>query len=319
MSLARRAAMEFVQARVDAVQQIDAFLARHGNSDQAAEAMYYKGLLFDMHVDQPALRDTQSLRYAWSVPQEASQSIWETLVSRFGRRDVSVAARWRLATLMALWQGTDENQPFRFTKAAELLTEARGVLEEILAQARDMGPQEVGGIWRHGVFSPPAPAMSAADLEDLSWRLACLAGLISPENRTGHFEHDKRLAELVGLNPFDLTYDDRLTKLIMDSPAGDPLIDNIQLARILRCRDADERIEKLTGLIAQYGQRDGAVRAMVELARIFIAQHNASEHLRDRQLLLSQAHGYLGQVLSLRPESVWADQAEALLRAWPIQ
>jgi len=91
------------------------------------------------------------------------------------------------------------------------------------------------------------------------------------------------------------------------------------LAQVLLIADIDERILRLTNLVKIYHQKDAGVEAMLELALLLLKQRERSEHLADRQMLLSRSHEYLQRIHTLRSGTVIAQMAKNLLEKNPIE
>ena len=82
-SLARRKFHNLESAQLRAIDEIDLFIAEHKNHPLEADALYYKGLLYDMKVNFAALRDEDMLRFYYDVPSNHSEPIWGEILKRF--------------------------------------------------------------------------------------------------------------------------------------------------------------------------------------------------------------------------------------------
>ena len=58
---------------------------------------------------------------------------------------------------------------------------------------------------------------------------------------------------------------------------------------------------------------------MLELAVMLLKQRDRSEHLADRQMLLSRGHEYLQRINALSPGTFIAKMAKDLLEKNPIE
>ena len=326
LSPARRSANEFGKACFDAIDHIDLFISQYPGGLREPDAIYYKALISDINVDYRALRDERVVQFYFDRPTVAtnSQQLWRALLERFPETSVSVEARWRLALMLA---GSEPRTPapgdaetYGFNEAQELLVEAKrrcSVLIQELQQRRRESDLEPGPL--AAIFTSPPETMSLAELRNLLLRIDRLASLIDKENRTGHPEQDRRLARFVRLDERRLDYKQQLTVLTLDSPKPDPLIDNIELAQAQLERDPDQRVVLLSELAQRYPDKDGGVGAMLALARVLLDQRHQTDRSVDRRELLIRSREQLQRIITLRPESFWADAARELLRSNPLE
>lgn len=142
---------------------------------------------------------------------------------------------------------------------------------------------------------------------------------LGSDNRTGLPEHEERLTAFAALNPYQLNYEEQLKALQFSAAQPDPLLDNIELALALLLPDPQQKIQRLTDLITLYPQSDGAIEARLELALALLDQKNRSEYPGDRQILLTSSREYLQQIVTLRPDTFWADFAHTLLQNNPVE
>jgi hypothetical protein len=138
--------------------------------------------------------------------------------------------------------------------------------------------------------------------------------LINPENRSGNLQHDERLAELVSLDPQQLSYEHRLKKLQLDSPQPDPLIDNIALAHALLEEKVEQRIRLLREIAEQYPQRDGGIEARLEMVLAILQNPN-----RPESASTESCRSELQKIIELRPDLFAARYARKLLQPLQIQ
>ena len=313
-SLAMREVIKFFVAKYNADERIAKFIDSYPSDPRVAEAIYYRALLKDVAVDLPTLRDEDTLRFYHDVPNEESEIYWRDLLDRFGEADVSVEARWRVARLLGASKPDAVTGDFYFDEALELLNEAKARAAALLEKHRSRagnGSHNAG--WFRDVFSKPPSGLTEADLVDLCQRIARLGRLIRPENRGPLRPHLERLADLVGLDPHQLDYGDRLQELLLNAPKSDPLIDNIELAQALLVNDADVRQGRLVDLAQRYHDCDAGVEAMFELAQLLIEKYRRSEHQGDRDSLRTAGIEWLQKVIALEPDTYLAQRAEEQL------
>jgi hypothetical protein len=317
-SRASRESFEFYRAKVNSIDHIDSFMGRYSDDPRVSAALYYKALLFDLSVDLTILRDEDALRFYHDFPMPESQKIWRLLLDSFDQTTVSIEARLRLALQLAGQKPQKSTDSFKFKEAQQLLDEAQVLCAAFLQKQQENTPrQSYSTSWLGDVFRKPPPALTDEELSLLQVRMARLQMLISKENRTGHIQHEQRLAEFVSLNPHQLNYPDRLQELMSKSPQPDPLIDNIELAQAMLIKNTDDRITKLSDLTERYPDRDGGVEAMLELAQILLEKYHRSEYQGDREVLRSRSTELLQKITSLRPDSFLAQYAQKLLQNLP--
>lgn len=316
-SLAARNVIEFYLHKLHSIEEIDRFIKLHPNHPRVADALYCKALLIDLNVDQRALRDDDTLRYYHHLPSTDSELVWRLLLQRFPDAPVSIEARRRIARLDAAYLPEAPANSFKFDDAIDLLDDAQQRCRVLLAWRRQNPPPSR---WWSDLFSPPEPTITDEHLQGLHLRIGRLTSLIGRANRTGHLRHEKRLARFVGLDPHQLDYSQQLKALLFDSPQPDPLIDNIRLAQVLLERDPDRKMILLTNLTQQYPDTDGGLEAHLKLALILLEQRRRSEHLSDRQSLLSASRKHLQAIVDRQPpDDFWSQQANELLQKNPVQ
>ncbi len=312
---AEERAAAFVISRTKAIDQIRNFNQRYPNDQRVADALYYQAMLTDCQTDRRALLNENLLRFHYDLPSSQSQPFWNELLSKFDKSSWSIEARWRLAHLLAGTIPQTPTESFQFDQAQKLLLDAQQLCEEHLSQQRKPDdPTRNGKSWLSEIFREPTQALSLEQLSNLQMRIAATLMLIDQENRTGHFAHDKRLAQFVRLDLRQPDYEKNLQQLLQNSPQPDPLIDNIELAQVAQITDPEKKITLLTDLTRRYPDRDGGVQAMLELAQTLLEKRNRSEHQGDRELLLSRCQEYLQKIITLRPNSLPAKFAQERLR-----
>ncbi len=265
-SIARKKLVNFEQARLKAIQQIDVFIEEHSShllqDSRLVDAIYFKGLLNDLRPDIRAISDEDILRFYYDSPSSFSQPIWQELVDRFGDSIVSIDARRRLALLAAMRQPQRPDEIFGFDEATRLLDEALLTLESA-KQATSIRYRS-DQFWYERfktLFTPPSPSIGHDELIRLETKMKALKGLISSENRTGHRIHDTRLAAFIGLDPHRLEYEEKLLELLNNSPNPDPLRDNIEFALAQLKTKEEDRIARFKEIIREFPDSDGAHNA----------------------------------------------------------
>jgi len=311
---------KFYQAKIDAIKQLDNFIAQASPHDRhVADAQYYRALLIDINVDLRALRDSDFLRFSSETPQPASEKAWKQILEQFPQADVSIEARYRLARLYAAAIPQNPGDNFRFDQALILLNDARILGEKIIQERKILAAQENADPgFLADIFSQPQPALTNEKLDALQITIGKLITLIDQENQLGLPIARERLAEFVGLDILNLDYESRLTELRLTATIpDDPLIDNIILAQTLLQTDVDLRIEQLTLITTDYDQSDGGALAMIELARLLMEKYLRSDYPGDRQVLRSRSAELLQKILTNRPNSFLAQFAQKLLEELP--
>jgi len=311
VSFAQQEALNFKWAQNRCWRYIDNFIQNHPQDKKVADAMYYKALVFDMKVDTRALRDEDMLRFYNDIPSMYSHSLWKEIVDHFGESEVSVEARWRLAYLSAGRNPQKRSDGVQFDEAIELLNKAEQQCQKAL-ERRQEKPKK-SWFWRSRIgliFTPPPPTVSDEDLANLEKRIGKLKMVLDKENRQGDKLHLDRLQKFVSLDPYQQNYEDRLKELMLNAPQPDPLRDNIELRLALLEKDQNNKITRLTELIRQYPDRDGGLSAMLELAGILLEESKKSQHRSDRQNLHQEAMKLLQNIISIRPDSYLAREAQ---------
>lgn len=320
MAMARAEASRFVFAKITSSTYFDHFIKNHPGDPREADTLYYKALIVDIKVDSQALRDEDMLRFYDNVPGIHSQAIWNDIIKRFGQSEVAVEARWRMARLLA--GGNPENSDItkNFDDALELLRQGRKLCRQFIAGRKKTTKRSFFWNSRLGaIFTPPAPTVSDEELLALRDRIERLILLISPENRTSRQSNDIRLSKFVGLDTCQFNYEDKLKELMLNAPKPDPLVDNIELAQAMVEKDPNDKRARLTDIIKRYPQRDAGLQAMLELARILLEDRKSSEHRADRQNLRQKSLELLNNIISSRPDSYLAREAQKIIDDNPLQ
>jgi len=318
VSEAQKAALSFKLGWTNAITHISEFKKTYPKDKRVADTLYYMGLLFDMKADIHALREDDILVFYYDTPSERSESIWQELLENFPQSQVSLEARWRLARLRAVRKPKSSTDSFNFTGSLSLLQEAQDICTKLVKKRQEItNKNSYRPEWMGDIFTPPASTLTNDQLVSLQVRISRLSMLIGKENRSGHRQHDERLAEFVSLDSHQPDYMQRLTALKSGIPQDDPLIDNIELGQALLIKEPDSKIEKLTELVRLYENRDGGIEARLELALGLLEKRNRSEHQGDRALLLSRCREHLQKITEQK--NYLAQYAQALLTNNPIE
>lgn len=310
-SAARRAANDFDNAQLDAIDHITAFLQSNPNGSREPDAIYYLALLYDLKVDPRALNDENTLQFYAAMPTTRSVELWRDLIDRFGDSAVSVEARYRLAwRLSAGAQNSDAPDPF--AEPLRLLEQAKQLCEEILQKRR----QETADTWISSIFTPPSPTVTTKQLTTLHDQIAQLIALIT-FNRTGHPNHYQRLARFISIDPHHRMYKQDLTVLRLNAVASDPLLDNIVYALTMLETNIDQQILLLNDMIELYPGTDGAMQAQISLAQILIDKRNRGELPEQQQINLDNCLQQLRTIIQNYPNSYFAEKAQDILDNYP--
>lgn len=314
-------ARKFIEAKDRAIENIDCFIQMYPNEKRVADALFYKGLLLDLKPNVRQLVEQKRLVFYTEIPVPASLPIWRQVLDRFDQLPVAIAARWRLAILTLQIEEEKQDYTERFQQATILLLTAQKNCQARIEKRKEKERRTVSQTtWMPSmsdIFNPRVPTLPDNDLNTLYRRIGRLLALLAKENRQGHLIHEKRLADFIGLDPYQLDYETRLKALTLNAPQPDPLLDNIELAQAMLKDDPDQRRDLLMNLISRSPDKDGGVAAMIELAKVYLEKFNRSENETDRHLLRTQGQGHLQKVLTLRPNSYFAQQAQQLLSEWP--
>jgi hypothetical protein len=314
-------ARKFVHAKEGAIQNMDRFIEKYPNDKRVADALYYKGLLLDLKPNVRRLEDQKRLGFYTDIPSLASEAAWQLLLERFAELPLALEARWRLAYGIACREAEPGNYAEQFRQATAYLMEAQNLCQALMQLRKEKVRQAVSDTtWMPSmsdIFNPKLLTLSDDELKALHRRIGKLRAVLAKENHPGLPIHEKRLAEFVRLDPYQLDYETRLKALTLNSPSPDPLLDNVELARAMIKTDPDQRRDLLSGLVDRYPEQDGGVSAKIELAKVYLEKYNRSANEADRNLLRTQGQGYLQEVLTQRPDSYFAQQAQELLSEWP--
>ena len=320
LSLANAEVAEFYKARREAAEHIDNFILRHPQDRHVADALYFKGLLFDLKVDSRALLQEDMLKIYADLPSAGSEWIWKRLLERFPQSDHAITARVRMALLTATRKSGSSPQD-NFGGAIELLTQAQQLCRARI-EHRQNGKGNTGlwKKWLGGVFTPPPPTITADQLVQLEWQIGRWLGLLGPENHLGQTVYQERLANFIALDPRQTNYSDQLSALIKDSPfkstgQTDPLIDNLELAQIELIPEIETQMAGFRELARRYPERDGGLEAGLLLAQLTLEQYNrADQKSVDGKQLLRQCLEELSLIVERRPDNYPGPQALILLQ-----
>jgi hypothetical protein len=301
--------LEYAKKKEWLLQQYDLFIDKSSNSSRMPIALYFKAILSDYQPDIRLLGEEEVLHFYSEVPHESSGDIWFRLYRDFGNSPESLEARWRISKL---WAGRG-----LFEQAEELLDETQTMIaEQIKILRAKQGPNET--LLR--LFQAPAETvMTIPRLDDLQRRLEQLRTLIGPDNRTREPESRERLARFVMLDPHSLNYPQQLDRMLQQTPAHDPLVDNILLAQAKLIYDEHLRAEKFAELYKVHQDSDGGIQALYELCLLkigFWRQQEKSDPDQKKECL-DEARAILTSFLSLYPNSFYTEQIQKNLDSLP--
>ena len=164
------------------------------------------------------------------------------------------------------------------------------------------------------VFGKPAEsAVPAFKLSELRMKLMQLASLIGSENYTDSDESRQRLAKFVILNPHGQDYALQLDRLLGQTGDKDPLRDNLLPAKALLVVDLGLRAEQLARLADEFEGTDGGMHGLYELGVLRFRLWQDGQNSGPNKARLAEARTVLTRFVKLYPESIYAEQAGALL------
>ena len=302
--------LKYQAARQRLIERYDLFINRRQKSWRMPVALYYKALLSEYSPDINVLGQKEILHFYSDYPHERSREIWYRLYREFGDSPESLEARWRVSKH---WAGQG-----RFGQAEELLAEAQVMVAERL---KKLGKEQTQNETFFSPFRPPADsAITVFKLTELQRKLNQLRSLINEENRTGETESIRRLAEFVMLNPHSSDYAVRLEELLEKTKDGDPIRDNILLAKTKLIADERLRTEKLSQLHEKFEDTDGGMQALYELALLKIhlwRQRSGESNPEQKKKYLADARVTLTSFIERYPNSFCAEQAKKNLDDLP--
>jgi hypothetical protein len=290
-------------------EQYDLFINRRPRSRRMPIALYFKALLSECSPDIKMLGQNEVLHFYSDYPYERSREIWYRLYGQFGTSPESVEARWRIAKH---WAGQA-----RFQQADALLAEAESMADEQLKLLA--GQQKQSDTFFRIFHPPPDSVMTVFKLTELQRRLNLLRSIIGSQNRTEQVTTSGRLARFIMLNPHSEDYSRQLDELLAQMGEGDPLTDNVLLAKAKLAADEQLRSEKLSQLHAKLPDTDGGMQALYELALLKISMWRKQDesNLEQKKKCLAETRAILISFVSLYPDSFFAGQARKNLDNLP--
>jgi hypothetical protein len=300
--------LEYQAKRQWLFEQYDLFINKRSNSRRMPIALYYKALLSEYGPDVNVLGKKEILHFYSDYPYERSREIWYRLYTEFGQSPESIEARWRIAKH---WAGQG-----KFEQADKLLVEAETMLKAERSKMLEKEQPSDGSFF--GLFRlPPESVMTLPKLDELKRRIDLLRLLIGPENRTDEQGAIERLAEFVMLNSYASDYSQRLDGLLEQMDDKDRLRDNILLAQAKLIADEQLRAEKLSRLHKEFGNTDGGMLALYELALLKIGLYQSEQGSEQKKKLLADARATLESFIKLYPASFLAEQVKKNLDGLP--
>ena len=205
-----------------------------------------------------------------------------------------------------------------FEEAERLIAEAQTMLAAKLSKHLEDEQTPPGKLF--GLFRPPPDsAMTVPKLNELQRRLSQLHVLISSKNRTDEPDSIERLAKFVKLNPHAPDYAQHLDRLLEQTEDGDPLRDNILLARAKLIADEQLRAEKLSEIHEEYSRTDSGIMALYELGllKISLWRQQADSNAEMKKQYLEQARATLTSFIDSYPDHFCAEQVKNNLAGLP--
>ena len=289
----------------------DLFMEKWGDSDRVAIALYFKAMLSEYHPDTRYFEKNEVLRFYSDYPFYDNLLLWQKLYDRFPQSPESLEARWRLAMHLA---GKEQ-----FDKARELCEVTLTKIRDYQASQTQTDNAAVKADSLFTAFHSPArTVMTPFKLSDLEFRLRHLLTRISKDNLGADADAKRRLAAFVILNPHSNDYAARLDGLLAEMTQEDPLHDNILLQKTLLIKDARQRMQLLSELARQTPATDAGIQALFELAmtKVQIWKDPQTPDETKQQLLI-ETRGILTEFVQNYQDSLFADQAAALLKSLP--
>ncbi len=301
--------LKYQEKRTELTVQYELFISKWPLSRRMPIALYYKAVLNEYSPDIKLFGQKETLRFHSDYPHTETVPVWLTLYERFPQSAEALEARWRYATHLAGLGRFDESTTH--CDVAEVL------LEEHLKLSRGYPVAE--GRFLTAFAAGPETVMTPFKLRELQRKLRRLRQLISDENRTDSAESKDRLARFVILNPYSLGYSDDLDVLLSETKEGDPLRDNILMAKIMLISDTQLMAEQLKGLGEEYPDTDGGIQALYELGvlKVGLWKEADSDDPEDKQAWLADARAVLTSFTAQYPQSIFSEQAQALLENLP--
>lgn len=290
----------FAQQQAEAIQSLDAFLARFPDSRYVPNVLYLKGRAMDMRLDQQAFQEAMVFRYYNNFPAMASRPIWRTLHEKFVDSRLRIAATYRLAVLEA---------------RAGQVDEAVGLLEGLMARYMDEdlegATQPAQRDWR-SLLAKASPsdrlALNKESFYLAAWKLRDLL-----VNNRDPQQNDLPLVRLLSLDPRHPMYRWNLKKLRAEIPISypmTPLADNLDVLIAATQPSRSRRIEDLNALVEsllQAGDSDALPRARYELGLAYRLDARPAE-----------ARVAFEEVIGLHPDTPWAVEARSCLAGMGI-
>lgn len=292
------------------IEQYDKFITKWPRSKRTPIALYYKAMLHEYKPDIRRLgQDPQEVLHFYSdYPHHETRVIWFELYDKWPESRESLEARLRLAIHLA---GQGE-----FNKAMELCRDAKERIDKQLELMQSTPPAEESLLT---AFSDPSKTiMTPFKLTELKSRLSEFEILISEQNRTDTDQSRNRLAIFVLLNPYGKDYEANLNNLFQKMQEGDPLRDNVLLAKVMLNTDSQLKAAELKSLSETYANTDGGVRALYELGLLKVSLWKSPQaEAEEKKKYLAEARGILTSFIELYPKSIFSEEARNMLASLP--
>ncbi len=300
--------LKYQSKRSQLLAQYNYFIEKRPASRRVPTALYYKALLNEYSPDARYFGHTEILRFYMDYPFYENLHIWQDLLIQFPDSPEALEARWRIAV--------QEAGNGRIKEAIGLCEVDLALLEKTRATLQDP-PSSTGSLL--AVFVPPAQtAMTRYKLQDLRTRLLILKETLSPVNQGTAEETKQRLARFVILNPYSRNYAQRLEELQAELSPGDPLEDNVLLARCRLIPDLPLRAKSLLEISEKFPAAESGIQALYELGTLRVQQWKEMKpEDQGRQAVLGEARQILTRYIETYPQGSCAEPALRLLASLP--
>jgi len=316
-SIAEETTVQIVYTLINTFTQIDKFISiPNRKPEYLANALYYKGMLKELRVDERALKKDR-LHFYYSNTTDASKGIWEKIMVDYADTDVSIEAQYRLAKLQASTFSQEKRNIKNFETAVILLKQAEKQCDTLLIERREKPRRNVFGIKSlSAIFTIPQEVLNDSDLMVLQARIGRLLLLLEKNNHPEDTKDGEYLTEFIALDEHKNSYQSDLTILQKSIPHTNPLADNIAFAIAMLETNTDNRIDALWNVIELYENQDGAIEAMLERAILLLSQRD--QHGIDALSYLESSREHLQKIKQLKPKSYYSKQAQSLLDDNPV-
>jgi hypothetical protein len=298
--------MNYHKKRLELVAQYDKFIEKRPKSDRLPIALYYKGMLNEYRPDVQKFEKSEVLHFCNSYPYSDTLGVWLELSYKHRDSLEALEAGWRLAMNQA--------SNGRFKEAMDLCRIANMRLENRLR--KNHSEPKADTIWT--AFSKPAETvMTRVKLNELRIKLRKLELLIGEHNIGKDAGSRDRLARFVMLDDHKIDYPEQVERLLNEIGKDDPLMDNILLAKAMLPQDVESKAGKLIELTSDYGKTDAGIQARYELGVLNVQLWKDAKDVKLKDQHLKNARQILTDFVAEYPDSIFSNQAQAVLQGLP--